>query len=389
MQRTATVSLFTAASCAALFACASTWSDGGSLEVEDIRASLNSPGAHTAFVPESPLGLPPSLAEYIPADNPMTPAKVELGRQLYFDRRLSRDNTVSCATCHDPNLGWTDQAPVSTGIEGQTGGRSAPTVVNRILGKTQFWDGRAASLEEQAVGPIANPIEMGFTLDEAVDRLNAIEGYRIQFEAIFGGPATADRIGKAIATFERTVLAGANLNDYYEQARPWFDNEPDEDDDPEVIAKYQRIMDQLDANEMSDAAWRGRELFFGKASCSQCHVGYDLTDEMFHNIGVGMDKQEADKGREDKTGKLEDRGAFKTPGLRNIKDTAPYMHDGSLQTLMEVVEHYDQGGIANPQLSSKIFKLNLTQEEKEDLVTFMEEALDSEVTEVESPRLPR
>ncbi len=286
-------------------------------------------------------------------------------------------------------MGWTDQAPVSTGIDGQKGGRSAPTVVNRILGRTQFWDGRAATLEEQAVGPIANPIEMGFTLEEASKRLNEIKGYRIQFERIFGGPANGDRIGKAIATFERTVLAGANQNDYYEAAKPWFDNEPDEDEPAEIHKKYNDIMAALDANEMSDSAWRGRELFFDKAACSQCHAGYDLSDELFHNIGIGMDATEPDLGREAHTGKIEDRGAFKTPGLRNIRRTAPYMHDGSLKTLMEVVEHYNKGGTPNEHLSDKMFKLDLTDQEKPDLVAFMEEALDSETVKVEMGKLPK
>lgn len=358
------------------------------LSVDAIQAALDAPGAHDPFVPESPLGFPASLEEYIPKNNPITPAKAELGRQLYFDTRLSRDDTVSCATCHAPEMGWTDQAPVSTGISGQLGGRSAPTVLNRILGRTQFWDGRAVSLEEQAVGPIANPIEMGFTLKEASELLNGIEGYRIQFERIFGGPANEDRIGKAIATFERTVIAGANQNDYYEAAKPWFDNEPDEDDDEELQQEYAAIMAALDAHAMSDAAWRGRELFFNKAACSQCHAGYDLSDELFHNLGVGMDSEEPDLGREDHTGKAADRGAFKTPGLRNVTRTAPYMHDGSLKTLMEVIEHYDKGGTPNEHLSDKMFKLDLTDAEKLDLLAFMEEALDSQPAQVETGKLP-
>lgn len=360
----------------------------GTLSLAAIEASLSAPGAHTPFVPRAPLGISTDLARVIPADNPMTPAKVELGRQLYFDKRLSLDNTVSCATCHDPAKGWTDQLPVSAGIKGQRGGRSAPTVINRVLGRSQFWDGRAATLEEQAVGPVGNPIEMGFTIDDAAARLNDIAGYRVQFERIFGGPATPDRIGKAIATFERTILGGANKNDYYEAALPFFDRDIDPDDEPEYVAKVERVLALEKEHRMSEAAERGRALFFGKASCSVCHVGEDLTDELFHNLGVGFEAVKPDLGRFDKTGLEADKGAFRTPTLREIASTAPYMHDGSARTLTDVVEHYNKGGIANPWLSNKIVPLKLTPEEKQDLVVFMEEALSGTVTKVEVPRLP-
>lgn len=360
----------------------------GTLPLAELQAQLAEPDAHTPFVPEAPLGISTKLASVIPADNPLTPAKVELGRQLYFDKRLSLDNTISCATCHDPARGWTDCDPVSSGIQGQKGGRSAPTVVNRALGKTQFWDGRATTLEEQAVGPIGNPIEMGFNTADAAARLNAIPGYKLQFEKVFGGPATPAAIGKAIAAFERTILSGANKNDYYEAAKPLFDFDPSEERDPAFRAKAERILEQEAQHRMSASAERGRELYFGKASCSLCHVGEDLTDELFHNIGVGYDKPEPDLGRFDKTKLEADKGAFKTPSLRNIALTAPYMHDGSLQTLMQVVEHYDRGGIPNPQLSNKIFALKLSEQEKQDIVRFMEEALTGGITEVEVPRLP-
>ncbi len=360
----------------------------GTLPVEEIRARLEAPGAHEPFVPEAPLGIRSDLAALIPPDNPLTPAKVELGRQLYFDKRLSRDGTVSCATCHDPARGWTDIARVSTGIDGQLGGRSAPTVINRVLGKTQFWDGRAASLEEQALGPIGNPIEMGFSPEEAAKRLSAIEGYRIQFEAVFGEGPTPDGIAKAIASFERTILSGGSKNDYFEQALPFFDWEPEEDEDPDFVARVDRILDLEKAHRMSASAERGRELFFGKAKCSACHVGEDLTDESFHNIGTGMDAENPDLGRFVVTGEEADQGAFRTPTLRNIAQTAPYMHDGSLRTLREVVEHYNKGGTKNAWLSEKIFPLGLTEQERQDVVRFMEEALTGTITDVEVPRLP-
>ncbi|MCC7013307.1 MAG: cytochrome-c peroxidase [Planctomycetes bacterium] len=360
----------------------------GTLSFDEIEARLAAPGAHVAFVPTEPLGISTRFASVIPLDNPLTPAKVELGRQLYFDKRLSLDQTVSCATCHDPQKGWTDNLPVSSGIKGQKGGRSAPTVINRLLGKSQFWDGRAATLEEQAVGPIGNPIEMGFTTEGAAQRLNSIPGYRVQFERVFGGAASPEFIGKAIAAFERGIVSGANKNDYYEAALPYFDREIEADDEPEFKAKVEKALDGEKAHRMSEAAERGRALYFGKASCSLCHVGEDLTDELFHNLGVGFDQPKPDLGRFDKTGIEADKGAFRTPTLRNIALTAPYMHDGSAKTLMDVVEHYDKGGIANPWLSNKIVPLKLTPEEKQDLVTFMEEALTGSITPVEVPRLP-
>lgn len=346
------------------------------LSVAEIEQQLSLPVAHTPFIPNSPLGV--ELSEfYVPKDNPLTRAKVDLGKQLYFDARLSRDNTVSCATCHHPTQGWTDQAPVSTGIEGQKGGRSAPTVMNRVFGTTQFWDGRAATLEAQAVGPIGNPIEMGFSVEEATARLNGVPGYALQFERIFSGPATPDRIGKAIATFERTVLVGGSPNDYYEAVTFNLDD----DEGADIRAVYA-------AKPLSGAVLRGREVYFGKGRCDACHLGPNLSDEQFHNLGVGMDQAEPDLGRFVVTNKDADRGAFKTPTLRNIADTAPYMHDGSQATLAEVVAFYNRGGHKNPWLSGKIAPLGLTEGEERDLVTFLTEGLQGTVTPVQEPRLP-
>ena len=373
----------------------------GTLPTEEIRTRLAAEDAHKPFVPEAPLGLG-DLSEVIPEDNPMTPAKVELGRQLYFDPRLSKDETISCATCHHPNHAWADGAPVSTGIDGQKGGRSAPTVINRLVGKTQFWDGRAASLEEQALGPIANPIEMGFSPEAAAQRLNGIPGYVLQFEAVFGpapqeasapaepvqGVVTPDRIAKAIAAFERTVISGASKNDYFEKAMPYFDTDPEDIDDPELRAKVEEALELELQNRMSESAERGRELFFGKAQCSACHAGRDFSDELFHNIGVGIEAEEPDMGRFVVTGEESDKGAFRTPTVRNIALTAPYMHDGSQKTLMEVVEHYDKGGTPNPWLSDKIGPLKLSDQDKTDLVAFMEEALSGSLPEIDPPRLP-
>ncbi len=363
----------------------------GSLSLADIRRALDAPGAHDSFVPDAPFGIVTKLKTVIPRDNPMTPAKIELGRQLYFDVRLSQDNTISCATCHHPDMGWADAAPVSTGIRGQKGGRSAPTVLNRILHPIQFWDGRAKSLEEQALGPIGNPIEMGFSPEEAAQKLNGIEGYKIQFERVFGKPADPDSIAKAIATFERTVITASAPNDWFVAAKPWVDYELTEADkgNKRLMEKRDRALAGAKANPMSEAAIRGRVLFFGKAECSLCHVGENFTDELYWNLGIGMDKAKIDKGREDFTKNEKDRGFFRTPTLRNISLTAPYMHDGSLKTLHDVVEHYNKGGTPNKWLSKdRIRPLNLTTEEVEDVVQFMSQGLSGPLPEIRIPYLP-
>lgn len=311
------------------------------------------------FQLKPPAGLP---APRVPEDNPLTEAKIKLGAQLYFDPRLSRDNTVSCASCHDPNKGWSNGEPVATGIKGQKGGRSAPTIINAAYQHFQFWDGRAEELEGQALGPIQNPIEMDLTLDEAVARLNKIPGYRKQFQAIFGTDASADGIAKAIASFERTVLSGDAPYDRYEAG---------------------------DKSALSESAQRGYDVFFHRAHCSACHQGPNFSDGAFHNIGVGMDSDEPDVGRIT-VSKLEgDRGAFRTPTLREIARSAPYMHDGRLKTLAEVIDYYDKGGTENDQLDEEIFPLKLTAEEKKDLEAFLVEGLASpQYPLVEKPKLP-
>lgn len=305
-----------------------------------------------------PLGL---RAPDVPEDNPVTDAKVELGRALYFDKRLSRDGTVSCASCHAPEKGWTDQAAVSTGIKGQKGGVSAPTVLNSAYMEFQFWDGRAKTLEEQAKGPIQNPIEMGFTHDEAVARLRTIRGYAAYFKSAFGDEGIdIDRIAKAIATFERTVLTGDAPYDR------WFAG---------------------DKKAMSASAARGHDLFHGKASCAICHDGFNFSNSDFHNIGVGSKAKEPSLGRFGQTKDEKHRGAFKTPTLRNLKHTAPYMHDGSEPTLEAVIDYYDRGGEANAHLDGRIKPLKLTAAEKKDLVAFMD-ALNGDPAAVKFPKMP-
>lgn len=317
-------------------------------------------GGWAVLAQEPPLGL---KSVPVPADNPTTEAKVKLGKALYFDPRLSSDGKVSCASCHDPAKGWSNGDTFATGIDGLRGGRSSPTVINSAYQRFQFWDGRAATLEEQALGPIQNPIEMNMPLDKAVAMLTAIEGYRDLFQEAFGTEVTSDGIAKAIAAFERTVISGN--------------------------APYDRFK-AGDQAALSEAAARGMKLFFGKANCSACHSGPNFTDNAFHNLGVGIDAAEPDLGRFVVTGQVGDRGGFKTPTLREIARTAPYMHDGSHATLAEVVEYYNKGGTDNPQLDEEIFPLKLTEQERMDLVTFLEEALSSDsYPMVEAPELPR
>lgn len=315
------------------------------------------------FAADKPVGVPLGLpAVPVPANNPQTAEKIELGRQLYFDTRLSSDNTVSCASCHDPKKGWSNGEAFATGVRGQKGGRSAPSIINSAYSPYQFWDGRAWQLEGQALGPIQNPIEMDLKLEDAVAKLNKIDGYKKQFQKVFGTDVTADGMAKSIAAFERTVLSGD--------------------------APYDRFK-AGDAKALSESAQRGMKVFFGKGHCSACHSGPSFSDQAFHNLGVGIDKPNPDVGRFSETKMLGDRGAFKTPTLREIARTAPYMHDGSHATLEAVVDYYDKGGTPNPQLDEEIFPLKLTAEEKADLVKFMKEGMSSaSYPDIAPPKLP-
>jgi len=328
--------------------------------------------AEPAFDPEIPElpALPAGLdGNYlvVPEDNPITPEKVALGWQLYYDARLSADGTVSCATCHAPEAGFADPKPVSTGVGGLQGGRNSPTVINAAFSARQFWDGRAATLEEQALGPIENPVEMATTVAAVIDTLEGIPGYRQQFAAVFGSEEiTPDMLAQAIAAFERTVISGNSPWDQWTATR--------------------------DESVISEAALRGEELFRGKAGCSQCHLGFNFSDshlDLYHNIGVGMAGEELDEGRHAVTGVIAHTGAFKTPTLRNVTETAPYMHDGSLATLEEVIAYYAQGGEPNPWLDPKISELELTEHEITDLIAFLQ-ALEGQIPDFtrRAPRLP-
>ena len=303
-----------------------------------------------------PAGLPPVVH---PKDNPTTPEKVALGKQLYFDPRLSSDEKVSCASCHDPNKGWSNGDQFATGIEGKKGGRNAPTVINSAYYTLQFWDGRAKTLEEQALGPIQNPIEMNLTLDQAVAKLNGIAGYKEQFQKVFGTDVTSEGIAKAIAAFERTVLSGD--------------------------APYDRFK-AGDKTALSEGAQRGMKLFFGKANCSACHSGPSFSDSAFHNIGYDS----PDEGRFVISKLKGDTGAMKTPTLRDVAKTGPYFHNGATNTLEEVVVHYNKGGNGNPYQDEEIYPLKLTDAEMADLVLFMKEGLtSSQYPHVDPPELPK
>lgn len=318
--------------------------------------------AHAQKPPVAP-NFPKGLAALIfPEDNPHQEEKVELGKQLYFDKRLSKDDTISCASCHDPDKGWSNGEAFATGVRGQVGGRSSPSIVNSAYSALQFWDGRAAQLEGQALGPISNPIEMDMPLEDVIAKLNKIEGYKKQFQAIYKTDVTAAGLAKALAAFERTILSGDAPFDRFKAG---------------------------DTKAMSEQAQRGMKIFFGKANCSACHTGHSFSDFAFHNLGIGMDKEQPDLGRFVVTKIEGDKGAFKTPTLREIARTAPYMHDGRFKTLEDVVDYYNKGGHPNPQLDEEIFALKLTKEDQADLVKFLKEGLSSETyPHVKPPKLP-
>lgn len=328
------------------------------------------------------LGLP-TLS--IPSNNPQTLEKIALGEQLFNDKRLSQNGTISCASCHDKEKAFTDGQRVALGIKQQAGLRNAPTVVNAAFYQHLFVDGRADSLEEQVLGPLLSPVEHGLkTAQELVNIVNADSNYKVQFAQVFHiteDEITAEWIAQAIASFERTLIAGNSAFDRYLFGR--------------------------DRSALTQSEARGMLLFRRKGNCSNCHeIGGTnalLMDNRFYNLGVGFDRvnselaefvaavrtgerpddfnfteaQRAELGRFNITHVIADIGKFKTPTLRNIAVTAPYMHDGSLQTLEEVVEYYDQGGEKNPFLDSAIFPLHLTDQEKQDLVAFLK-ALNSQ-----------
>ena len=335
------------------------WAAASAAHAQNARAQ-----AQEELPPEPPLGLDDVP---VPENNPMTRPKVELGKLLYFEKRFSGDGKVSCATCHMPRRGFSNARQYGTGFGGRLTLRNVPTVINAAYNESQFWDGRAASLEEQAKGPILHPSEMASGEEKIVRTLGAIPEYRKRFTVAFGSPGISlERVAQAIATFERTLLSG---------------NSP-----------FDRWKYGGDASALSPRAIRGFEVFMKKGNCVKCHLvdefSAPFTDDKFHNLGVGMDKKPLQIGREKITGKIKDRGKFKTPTLRHITWTAPYMHDGRFNTLEEVVDFYEKGGHPNPHLDPDMKPLMLTKTEKADLIAFMG-ALTGDLPEVKAPELPK
>jgi cytochrome c peroxidase len=274
-----------------------------------------------------PLGL--DLYMPVPEDNPITAERIERGRELFFDTRLSRDRTIACASCHEPERAFTDGRPVPIGVYNRVGRRSAPALVNRGYGRSFFWDGRAATLEDQVLQPMQDPNEMDMTLPEVSARV--------------GMPI--EEVSRSLASFVRSLLSGGSAFDRFING---------------------------DRSALSLEQQEGLQLFRGKANCTACHVGPTFSDERFHNTGVAWrNGQLLDAGRFAVTGRVEDRGAFKTPTLREIARTAPYMHDGSLVTLSDVVEYYNRGGNSNPGLDADLRPLALTEPQKNSLMAFL------------------
>jgi cytochrome c peroxidase len=318
-------------------------------------------------LPDAPLGVAGDLADLEPR---VTPAKVRLGRWLFYDTRLSADGTVSCASCHEPQAGFSEREPVSTGVGGREGDRKAPPVLNAAfpIFPVWFWDGRATSLASQAKGPMENPVEMAMTHVGIERVVRSIRGYARYFVEAFGDDRIdIDRIAEAIAAYEATRMSGNSAFDRWDAG------------DPKALDERQQ---------------QGLRLFLGKAACNQCHLGPNLSDTRFHNLGVGWRPPPpgadpasgfADPGRARVTGRREDIGAFKTPTLRDVSRRAPYMHDGSVKTLREVVLLYDRGGVPNPWLSPDVKPLHLSASEVDALVAFLG-ALDGEGYEDVAPR---
>ena len=297
---------------------------------------------------------PPKLADVtmpVPPDNPVTDAKVALGRRLFFDTILSNDRSVSCATCHIPERAFTDERTLAVGVFGRVGRRHSPSLINRGFGRSQFWDGRTTTLELQVVQPIKDPNEMDLSIDDAVARLAAEESYRTTFQAVFERPVSADDLGRALATYLRSLRSGD--------------------------APYDRFM-AGDTTALTAEQQTGLQIFRTRGACTVCHAEPLFTDEAFRNTGIAwrIDTNTGtgalqDEGRFLVSGMARDHGAFKVPTLREIANTPPYMHDGSLATLAEVIDFYDGGGRQNPSLIPLIRPLRLSADDKRALIAFL------------------
>ena len=329
-----------------------------SIRIVLVVALLLPPGWSPAadFKPKLPAGLQEDAVQ-IPDDNPITPEKVALGKKVFWDTRWSASGTVACVSCHRPEHGWSDSRRFSTDFAGRPTPRHAPTIVNRLFSDQQHWSGLRPSLEEQA-GKDVNKTD-----EKVMQQLGTIPAYRAEFRAVFGRDFDPEGVAQAIAAYVRTILSADSPYDRFQAG---------------------------DRSAMSLSAQRGLRLFEGKAMCSRCHAGFNFTGEGYRNIGVGMSGKNPDLGRYTVTGDDPDRGAFKTPTLRDVARRGPYMHDGSETTLDDVVAYYDRGGVKNPWLSSDMKPLGLTAQERADVVEFMKALtgrIDPEVSR--PPDLPK
>jgi cytochrome c peroxidase len=324
----------------------------------------------------------------VPADNPLVADKITLGKMLFFDPRLAGDSSISCAKCHDPTKGFSNGLQMSDAYPGTKHWRHVPTVLNAAYAKHQFWDGRASSLEEQALGPIQAPIEMNQNLTHLVEKLDNIPYYREQFKKVFNGPVTAQNLAKAIASFERTIVSRPGRVDKFLSG---------------------------DKSALNDSEKRGFDLFMGKANCVACHNGPTATDNSFHTTGVPeIDalKTESDRvatrhffatdqkypnprsvssdyGQELVSKSTSDRGKFKTPSLRELKWTAPYMHNGAFETLEDVIRFYMKGGGDHANKDSLLKPFQLGDSEMDDLIAFLEAMSSERQMTITPPELPK
>lgn len=294
-----------------------------------------------------------------PKSNPLTPQKAELGRHLFFDTRLSSTRSVSCASCHNPGFDWADGRPRGLGVTGVPLPRRTPTVLNAAWLSALMWDGRAASLEQQAALPITAEHEMGLTLDEAVARIREIEGYAPLFEAAYPGEGiSAQTVLGALASFQRTLVSRE--------------------------APFDRWIEG-DETAISDAAKRGFLVFNGAGRCAQCHSGWRLTDDSFHDIG--LESGDVGRGQFAPPSVVIMQHAFKTPSLRDLRFSGPYMHDGSMTSIDAVIDHYEKGGKPRPSLSPEMKPVTLSRQERADLIAYLK-TLQGPPLDVDVPRLP-
>ena len=333
--------------------------------IATVALGLGVPVAHADYVFKAG---DPSLVEFVlgevpyPADNAPNAARIELGQRLFFDPRMSGDGNMSCATCHNPAMGWSDGLPTARGVKSAVLGRASPTVFNTAYNSIQMWDGRKKSLEDQAMGPMQANVEMNMDIGKLFQWIGASAGYKALFAKAYPGePINETTLSKAIASFERTAISNNSPFDRWVKG---------------------------DAKAMTEQQVDGFKIFAGKGNCVACHSGANFTDNGFHNLGLASwGNSEPDMGRYAQKPVNAMKGAFKTPTVREVARTAPYFHDGSATTLMDVVEHYDRGGDVKTNLSANIKPLGLSPQEKQALVAFLE-ALSSPYLPVTLLELP-